>query len=280
LEANIDFASEDIEVASAQELTARMERLQTTTRELLNSFRQGRIVREGFQIALVGRPNAGKSSLLNALVGEERAIVHSVPGTTRDFVEASLVVNGLRVNLVDTAGLRFTDDPVEKIGVERSLAKIHDVDMVWYIADASTGITATESEFFNRIPWNRTLLLMNKVDLQPDFKMDSGLHPLATLGVSATAGEGLESLKQWLQQRLAQEISEDSTVVSNARHFKLLHTLADSLEKSIPLVVNNESPDLIALELQTGMNALYEILGRTYDDQVMDRVFNEFCLGK
>lgn len=280
LEANIDFASEDIEIAASGVLTSKMSELRAETRALIESYKQGRIVREGFQIALVGRPNAGKSSLLNALAGEERAIVTPVPGTTRDFVEAEISLSGLRVTLVDTAGLRMSDDVVEKIGINRTLAKIQEADLVWYIADANEEISSEESEFFSAIPWERTIWIQNKSDLGLKFGAPSGVKPVANFAVSAVQGLGLTELKTWLEGRLKMEVSEDSTLVSNARHYRGLMAVDASLEKALPLVEAGDSPDLIALELQTGLMALYEILGLTFDDQVMDQVFKEFCLGK
>lgn len=271
LEANIDFASEDIEIATAGELDLRILAALKETEELLKGYRQGRMIREGFQIALCGRPNVGKSSLLNALAGEERAIVTPVAGTTRDFVEAELVFDGVRVQAVDTAGLRVTDDPVEKIGIQRALEKLKNVDLVLLVEDASS--EERLSEVFNEdIPWAKTLVLFNKCDL----RASSGNE----LRVSATTGEGLENLRAKLNERVKNELSEDSTVVSSARHFQGLTQLRQSLLQSQNLLKDGESPDFIALELQIGLQALYEVLGLTYDDQVMDKVFSEFCLGK
>ncbi len=283
LEANIDYAAEDIVIADSGVLAARMQKLQVEVERLLSTYKQGRIVRDGFQVALVGRPNAGKSSLLNALAGEERAIVTEVAGTTRDFVETQLSIEGYRVTMIDTAGLRITDDKVEKIGVQRTLEKLTTVDMVLYVADSTEGLSDEERAFFDRIPWSKTTVLWNKVDAPltsalPDVRLFCA--PVEVLPVSAVSGVGLDFLRDLLAERLAGEISEDSTLVSNIRHFEGLQTVRTAVAKSLPLVLNAESPDLIALELQTGLIALYEILGLTYDDQVMDRVFKEFCLGK
>ena len=278
LEANIDYAAEDIQIAATDVLVQRLEKLRTDLDYWLCTYQQGRIVRDGFHIALVGRPNAGKSSLLNALAGEERAIVTPVAGTTRDFVEVTLAVNGYRVTLVDTAGLRVTDDVVEKIGVERTLDKMKSVDMVLYVADASTGVTEEDEAFFAQIPWVKTAVLWNKVDLTPP--PTRRFDAASVLPVSAVSNRGLDGLRDLFGQKLAAQLSEDSTLVSNARHFEGLVTARNAVVRSLPLVINNESPDLIALELQSGLVALYEILGLTYDDQVMDRVFKEFCLGK
>lgn len=280
LEANIDFASEDIEIASSSLLSEKCELLIAEIRELLNSYRKGMIIRNGYQVALVGRPNAGKSSLLNALAGEERAIVTPVAGTTRDFVEAQLAEEGLALTMVDTAGLRVTDDPVERIGVQRTLQKMKDVDLVFYVVDAAEGVNKEEKEFFAQIPWEKCAVILNKVDLNPDRNLTGDFPAVDILRASATTGMGLKELREWLKTRVREVVSEDSTLVSNARHFEGLKTASDSLARALPLLQDGESPDLIALELQDGLRAIHEILGLTYDDQVMDRVFAEFCLGK
>lgn len=278
LEANIDYAAEDIEIASSDVLVTKLQNLLSAADQLLASFKQGRIVREGYHVALIGRPNAGKSSLLNALVGEDRAIVTEVEGTTRDFVEAQMVIDGYRVTLVDTAGLRSTQDRVEKIGVERAVERLRAMDLVFYVADASAGISADEKQFFSKIPWEKTIVLWNKIDIIE--RPIDATFASASIHVSATTGAGLDKIYEVLASKLAGEVSEDSTLVSNVRHFEGLQIVRQAIAKSLPLVLKGESPDLIALELQSGLVALYEILGLTYDDQVMDRVFKEFCLGK
>jgi tRNA modification GTPase len=289
LEANIDYAAEDIEIASNDSLVARVKKILRETNEILATYRQGRIVREGYQVALAGRPNAGKSSLLNALAGEDLAIVTHIAGTTRDFVDAEILVNGFRVSLIDTAGLRATDDHVENIGIERTLAKLESVDEVFYIADATEELSAEEKEFFTQLPFDKVTVLLNKSDLLDDQALKAVLasraHSLAgneldVIAVSAKTGSGLEDVRAHLSKNLAVQVHEDNSTVANARHFEGLKILKQSLEDGLPLLIEGESPDLIALELQAGLFALYEILGQTYDDQVMDKVFQEFCLGK
>lgn len=282
LEANIDFASEDIEIASSSVLAGRTEEILASVLELMAGYHQGKIIRNGYHVALVGRPNAGKSSLLNVLAGEERAIVTPIAGTTRDFVEAEFSEGGLRLTLIDTAGLRRTDDPVEKIGVARTLEKIKDVELVLYVLDGSEAMTAEETEFMSQLPLAKTALVVNKMDISsgPGIEGEWRDRVLATLPVSATTGRGLSELRHWLKARLKTEVAEDSTLLSNARHYQGLEVLSASLKKSLPLILEGQSPDLIALELQAGLRATHEILGLVFDDQVMDRVFAEFCLGK
>jgi tRNA modification GTPase len=279
LEANIDFASEDIEIVSPRRLAEHVQSHQREVARMVASYHQGRIVTNGFHVALVGAPNAGKSSLLNALAGEERAIVTPVPGTTRDFVEAVISETGFVISIIDTAGLRVTDDPVEKIGVQRTLEKLATVDLILYVIDARTGETPDETSFWERLPWNKSAFVLNKVDLG-DGVFVPAKPVLSVLRVSALTGEGIPELRAWLGERLRLEMSEDSTLLSNARHLRGLQLVQEALERALPLLGSDESPDLIALEVQSALKALYEILGMTFDDQVMDRVFAEFCLGK
>lgn len=282
LEANIDFASEDIEVVSGRKLAGAVEEVLAEVRGLAAGYNRGRLIRDGVQIALLGRPNAGKSSLLNALAGEERAIVTPIAGTTRDFVEARLEHEGLNLTLIDTAGLRLTGDAIEKIGVARALERVKSADLVFYVIDSEAGLSAEDSGFFSSVPWERTAVLINKVDIRRTTVVPPEVKDRAQtcLNVSAATGEGLGELREWLRARLKNELAEDSTLLSNARHFEGLRAVEKSLEAALPLLVGEESPDLIALELQAGLKSLYEVLGLTYDDQVMDRVFAEFCLGK
>ena len=286
LEANIDFASEDIVIAGDEALVTRLNSAIAITRDLLKGYDQGRMLRSGCQVALVGRPNVGKSSLLNALAGEDRAIVTPIAGTTRDLIEAQILIGGVNVTLIDTAGLRETSDEVEKIGVGRARAKLNDVDLVFYVDDASRppgGAALVEDS----IPWSKTVVLLNKCDLVPPDPTDSAAgiaisYPSARaiFPVSALNGQGLDALRGWMLEYMAAQSGEDSTLISNVRHFRGLERLIQALISSLALVQSGDSPDLIALELQGGLRAIYELLGLVYDDQVMDEVFAQFCLGK
>lgn len=275
LEANIDFATEDIVIASNDTLAERIKKALSETESLLQGYTQGRIIREGFQVALVGAPNVGKSSLLNAIAGEERAIVTPIAGTTRDFVEAQTMIAGFRITFIDTAGLRETRDEVEKIGVARTIEKINEADLVLYVVDTQAQVSQDQ---LSDLPHEKTVIVVNKIDLSEVPKEWFG--GLTVLPVSALRGTGLSEMKEWLARRIGQELSEDSTPLNNARHYEGLLNLKSGLEAALPLIIAGESPDLVAVELQAGLRSLHEILGRVFDDQVMDRVFSEFCLGK
>lgn len=276
LEANIDFSAEDIEIATNAELTTRTRSLLETVQELLAQQEKGRILKTGFQVALAGRPNAGKSSLLNALLEEERAIVTDVPGTTRDMVEGEISIDGIGVTLVDTAGWRETDDRVERIGVERSLERVQNVDRILYIVDGEVGWSEKDALNWERLPKNRTVLVWNKSDVAAPRLPES----LNSISVSARTGFGLPELRGYLREQIAAEYVEDAPALWNARHFEGLANLRRSLESTLGQLETNGSPDLVALELQLGLQSVHEMLGIVFDDQVMDRVFREFCIGK
>jgi tRNA modification GTPase len=299
LEANIDFAAEDIEIAADALLAGKAKSLLEDVEALLATYRQGRLIRNGFQVVIAGRPNAGKSSLLNALAGEDRAIVTPIAGTTRDFVEAETQIDGHRVSIVDCAGLRVTDDPIEKIGVARALEKLKEADLVLYLVDAAEGLTQEDTAFFSAVPWDKTVVVENKEDLVAASSRDQAAKIVDAIDAatpktcpgtsfrsdrvirtSALRGTGLDQIRNLIGEDVRGATSEDSTLLSSARHFQGLEKVRASLKEAIPMLEHGESADLIALELQAGLQALYEILGLTYDDQVMDRVFNEFCLGK
>ena len=281
LEANIDFSSEDIEIASSDRLAVRIDQAAMETEKLLASYRSGRILRSGFQVVLVGEPNVGKSSLLNALAGDDRAIVTPIAGTTRDFVEADVQLEGVRVTFIDSAGLRVTDDPVEKIGVTRTLERLKAADLVALVIDHQNGLSDTAEQFIDAIPWEKCVVLVNKSDLPGKEWMPTAFgRDVKALYVSATTGSGLSQFREHLGELFKGFLSEDSTLISNARHHEGLLSLRATLRVVADQLRSGESPDLIALELQSGLKTVYEILGVVYDDQVMDRVFSEFCLGK
>lgn len=274
LEANIDFAQEDIETASTPELVAKLSAATEGIRELLRTESQRRLWDEGFHVALVGLPNVGKSSLLNALVGEDRAIVTEIAGTTRDLVEGFLDISGVRVRITDSAGLRESDETVEKLGIERSRLLVDEADLVLFVTDGcSEAETQEELKRVSPKAKSKLIAIRNKSDCPPNVDSDR-------IAVSARTGEGLEKLRSLIADRIKTESVEDSPVIIKARHGELLRNSLKSLESSIALLNKSASPEFAAFELQDAVLSLHEILGRRFDDQVMDRVFSEFCLGK
>lgn len=279
LEANIDFSSEDIEVATKDHLVAQTKKVGAQIDQLIAGYRAGKILKSGYQVVLVGRPNVGKSSLLNALLEEEKAIVTSIEGTTRDLIEGRFFLEGYQIDLTDTAGMRESSDEIEMMGQSRARSRMDQADLVLMVLDGSTKLQAEDHKLLETLPKDRTLYVLNKIDQGRKVDFDSSSNQ--ALEVSAKNRSGLEELKRHLLQRLLAEIpTEESAVSLNSRHFNHLTRAKKMLDESLTLMVNDQSPDLIALELHEALREIYGILGEVYDDQVMDQVFNQFCIGK
>lgn len=284
LEANIDFAAEDIEVAAENILLERLSVALSSVDKLLETYSKGRLIRDGLEVALVGEPNVGKSSLLNYILEEDRAIVTEIPGTTRDFVEGRLSVGGHAVSFIDTAGLRETTDVVEKHGIEKTNEILNRADLVFYVFDSSQPFSRDCLNVLTPEVLKKTVLILNKIDvaagefLQPGFIQN--LMQTSCIQTSALKKMGRAEMLAKVESILADQLFEDSTVVMNARHFELLEKMRGSLDRSRSQFKENASPEFIAFELQDALHAIHEILGKKFDDQVMDRVFKEFCLGK
>lgn len=297
LEASIDFSTEGIEVIPSQTLLNRTNGLIAFVDKLIGTYNKGRLLKEGLQVALVGKPNAGKSSLLNALLKEDRAIVTEHAGTTRDLVEGHLSYGGVPVTLVDTAGLRETENEVERIGIERSRSAMQKSDVVFFVIDLSSPDWKNEVLDFNRDngknqsdPSNSSngYYVFNKVDLDStgDLKSSSSalLDQLGLSGrgfwVSALRKGGLSDIESFFEDQAKAADSDASNVVVQARHLELLQKIHSCLGTAVELIKRDSSPEFIAFELQEAVRAIHELLGKEFDEQVIDRIFKEFCLGK
>jgi tRNA modification GTPase len=271
LEANIDFSAEDLESASEEKLISRLKSVVASTRALMASYQAGRIARNGFQVALVGVPNAGKSSLLNALVTEDRAIVSEHPGTTRDFVEVRRTIGGHLFCFVDTAGLRRTEDPIEKLGIEKTRQKIRESDVVLWVQDLTDPSRELSAETLSEAC--EVLIVKNKCDLVKDLR-DEGLL------VSARDGSGVEKVVEKLMELAQHKVGEFDAPIMQERQLECLSKIVTSVEKAIGAIENHISPEFIAFDLRESLLAVFELIGKRYDDEILDRVFKEFCLGK
>ena len=290
LEASIDFSTEDIEVVHPQILIDRSEALIGFVERLLGTYAQGRILKEGLQVAIVGRPNAGKSSLLNSLVKEERAIVTPIAGTTRDLVEGTVSVDGIPVTFVDTAGLRETEDVIERIGIERTRKAMDRADLVFHVVDASAVDLATCLRELPSQASEIDYVVLNKLDLVGSKgaieNVRSGLARFESriFEVSAVKGTGLDAIETAVSHLVKDLGSEASNVVTQARHQELLQKIHSCLGSAVRLMTegNKEvsSPEFIAFELQEAIHAIHDLLGKRFNEQVIDRIFKEFCLGK
>ncbi|WP_027894176.1 tRNA uridine-5-carboxymethylaminomethyl(34) synthesis GTPase MnmE [Calidithermus chliarophilus] len=265
IQALLDYPEEGVEPHQAQGV---LERVLGEVEHLLATAPAGRIAQKGARLALVGAPNAGKSSLLNALLGYERAIVTPIPGTTRDYLEAPLEIAGVPIVAVDTAGLRQTDDVVERSGVERALSIAQEADLVLYLADRSQPRADTPG-LLAPLPQERVLRLATKADLP------AAWHDPAFLPVSSATGEGMPVLLEAIHQRLLGEAPEGEVWISNERHAQALREAKGHLLDALA------SPeDLMGLSIQAALEALNRILGKDVPEEVIDRVFRNFCVGK
>ncbi len=273
LEAYIDFPEEDISPQSQEEISVGLREIREQLSALAGTADAGRLLREGIRTAIIGPPNAGKSSLLNRLLGYERAIVSPTPGTTRDTIEESLSVRGLLLHLIDTAGLRHTEDPLELQGVERSQRARQAADLVLDVQDATSPFT----------PWNTPppgvpyLRVLNKCDLP----MHASRCHRDALRVSALTGEGIPLLLSAITDVFAAQCGEfDSSVAINTRHLHALRFAISALDAAISELENNTLPELIAVDLHTALDSLSSITGRIDSEDLLTRIFSSFCLGK
>ncbi len=278
IEAGIDFSTEGLNVVSYEKIFARLENAKKVVNALLASYEAGRIVRDGLVVALLGRPNVGKSSLLNALLNEDRAIVTDEPGTTRDLVSASLSLGGVRVELVDTAGIREASNKGELIGIKKSLEMMKSADIALYVIDASEKEILNLDQFAAPMAQTRAICF-NKCDLVKSLELKS-VDGIPAFNLSAKTGQGLEGLKKWLAKQATEKSSDTQVAVSQARHFELLSKVLGSLNSAINLIKEDQSSEFVAQELQLGIRSIHALLGKSFDEQVIDRIFKEFCLGK
>lgn len=284
VEAVIDF-SEEIGELEPETLAPRIENLIRSLEELLARAQQGRMLREGVRVAIVGRPNVGKSSLLNALLGEERAIVTPIPGTTRDLIEESFQVGGVPFVVQDTAGLRESGDPVEQIGIERTRRAIQSADILLVVLDLSEGLTPADSALLRHLPDELPkVLVWNKCDLVPStvhMPEAPAMGVKATVALSALTGQGVEQLLQTLLEILdLTGVGDQSLLLTHQRHIHAVQSAHDSLQSALQGLLTGSAPDLIAVDLRSAWLALGEITGDTVDSELVNRIFRDFCIGK
>lgn len=285
LEANIDFAQEDIEIESSGITFERMNSVAQRLGGLIQSYRRGRLLNEGLTFTLAGAPNVGKSSLLNALLCEDRAIVSDIAGTTRDSIQASLDIDGFVVHVTDTAGLRDTNDKIEQLGVARSLKLIQDADVIGYVIDQSDA-ASFNAEFLRQVneqkSSDKVLLLIHKSDLSASRDLMAAIEAFENekIFISSIKKSGLQELKNRLGDFFANNSELTSAVVTQARHFEKLSEAYAHVQRGSEKLKISASTEFVISDIQQALMCIFEILGKKFDDQVMDRVFSEFCLGK
>lgn len=278
VEAHLDFPEEDLPPGVGQELLTAFGEVGAAIDALAESYARGRMIRDGLRVVLAGKPNVGKSSLMNALLGRERALVSAQPGTTRDYLEEPLALGTQQLLVCDTAGFRNADDDVERAGVERSRDLLANADVVVLVADGSTPLDDMDTSLRSEIGARPIVAVRNKSDLPAAW--DDGLG-LDWLSVSAKLGTGIGDLAEAVSRALPQGTTPpEGVVVTNARHHEGLVRARGSLERGAALLSADGELDLVAAELQQACAALDELVGRSDVEDVLDRVFSRFCVGK
>lgn len=280
VEAGIDFPEEDIETGTGQPLADEASDLLAEVDSLLSSYTYGKILRDGFATAIVGKPNVGKSSLLNALLKQNRAIVTEVPGTTRDVLEEYLNIEGVPLKILDTAGIRHSLDIVEQEGVRRSISAIESADIVLFVLDGSQSFTAEDRRVMDEIRGKHVIAIINKSDLPR--KLEQPGEPEEQVSVSCRTGAGLDDLKRMISDRVRQGTisSREHVWAVNQRHKTALEQTKESLQKALGSITAGLSPEFISLDLRGALDSLGLIIGATYTEDILERIFNDFCIGK
>lgn len=278
LEAGIDFAEDDVPVASPDQILARLEPLLGDVQRLAASFAYGKLVHDGFTLAIVGRPNVGKSSLFNRLLEQDRAIVTDIPGTTRDLISETASLGGIPVKLMDTAGIRRTGELVESLGIERSFQAMADADLTVVVIDLSQPLQEDDEALLERArQYGRFLIAANKCDLP----RRAGLA-YDHIAVSALTGEGIEQLRRRILEALAPDptLAQEPGFITSLRHEQLLRDCVRALEQARRATLEGLPHEMLLLDLYAALQPLDAITGATTADDILNRIFSTFCIGK
>ena len=280
IEANIDYPEyEDIEDVRREKIEAILEKQIKSLQELEDSFESGKILKNGIMTAIVGKPNVGKSSLLNMLLKEERAIVTEIAGTTRDTIEECVTIKGITLRLIDTAGIRETEDVVENIGVEKSKNALKNAELVLFLLDGSKGFLPEDEEILREIGNKNHIVLINKIDLECK---NIELENKNIVRISAKTGEGIKELEEKIEEmfNLNKLETENEFIVTNIRHKDLLNKARNGLKEAKETVVSGLPIDMISINIKTAIESLGEILGESVSEDVLNKIFEKFCVGK
>ena len=281
VEACLDFPEEDIDFISAGNVKDKLQHLSLTMLHIMQAASQGQLLRDGISLVLVGQPNVGKSSILNQLSGEDKAIVTDIPGTTRDAITSDINLNGIPLNIIDTAGLRETDDPIEKFGIEKTWSSLEKGHMALFLVEASKGITDYEKSILARLPRDiKRIWIFNKIDLFNGAPKIEQLDNDQIVYMSAKTGEGLDLLKQAILNEVGFKKNlegSENKFIARKRHLEALEIVNQSLQNA---QFNLASPELIAEELTIAQKYLSSITGEFSSDDLLGKIFSQFCIGK
>ena len=284
IEYSVDFTEDDEDIIDDNlvfQIKDGIDKTILRIKNLVSNADEGKIIREGLNIVIVGKPNVGKSSLLNALLKEKRAIVTEVPGTTRDVIEEYINLDGIPIRITDTAGIRDTEDIVEKIGVEKSKEKIEEADLIILMLDTSRDIDDDDKIIIDKIKDKKYIVLLNKIDLDIKISQEVISNFNNKIDISAKTGKGIDDLKTEIKNLFFNgEINSESLIISNTRHKQALYRALENCDTALSRVNANEYLDLISIYITAAMKALGEITGDELEEDLLNKIFSEFCVGK
>ena len=281
---NIDYPEyDDVEIITQDVLIPKIVKLKDKLRKILRESKNGKIIKDGIKTAIIGKPNVGKSSLLNALLQEDKAIVTNIAGTTRDIIEGQIVINGIVLNMIDTAGIRETEDVIEALGVEKSIKMMEDSDLVFFMLNNNEELSDDLKELLLKVKEKNYLILINKVDLDSKLNRDElEVDSNRILEMSITENKGIEELKEKIIElfNLNEIETNDPTYLSNSRSISIIKKCLKKVEEVEKAVEENMPIDMIELDIKYIWEELGKINGSTYEEELLDEMFKRFCLGK
>ena len=280
IEVNIDYPEyEDVEEMTNDKVLPNIQKFRARLVEIIKKSEDSKVIKEGIKVGIIGKPNVGKSSLLNSLIEEEKAIVTNIPGTTRDIVEGTLILGGITLNITDTAGIRESKDIVEMLGVEKSLKIIDSSDLVIFILNNNEELSNEEKELLDKLKNKKKIIVINKIDLES--KLDKNMLD-DYIEISVKENIGIDKIKNKIRDlfNIGEIKSNDLTYLSNARTISLLKKSLNIIDNTIKEINSNSPIDIVELGLKDAWNTLGEVIGATYKEELLDELFSRFCLGK
>ncbi len=287
IELELDFSQEDVEFANVKELNKLLDKITLSLKKLIDSFKTGNVIKNGIPISIVGEPNTGKSTLLNTLLNEDRAIVSSIAGTTRDTIEDQININGVNCRFIDTAGIRNTEDKIESIGIERTFKKMNESEIIIFLIDYSTlnqeklnYYVSYLNEIDNKFPNTKLITILNKKDIKSDIPIND-LKIFDPILISAKNKSNIDRLRDEISLYINNlTVQIDNSVVSNSRHYDLLNKTYEEIHKVKISISKNISSDLLAIDIKQAIYFLGELTGEISNDEVLGNIFSKFCIGK
>lgn len=286
IEAQVDFPEEDIDPIILNKLDQTSGTIINELKNLLKTYSTGRIIKDGINTVIIGKPNVGKSSILNTLLNKQRAIVSATPGTTRDFIEEIININGIPLKIIDTAGLRKTEDEIENVGIQLTHSKFSQAELILVIFDQSRKLDDDDMEIIKKIEGRKYLALLNKSDNKKQIEINEltkYIPESLIVRTSAKTGEGIENLKKRIYEIITdnEQILESSeTILTNSRHKNSIEQSVKYLERFSELLKQGESPEILSIDLRTSMNHLGDITGEVTTEDILGKIFSKFCIGK